>query len=368
MGQTSLPESLSLKSAKLIPPIADSIFQQPVSMLRGYRTESGTLALFNDQIVYICEPRRVAIPLATVRFIFDRLYSSRERGIEVITTLNQGYYFIFETCAAKSAFYHDLGHLKWTRNERSLPNKFNFFAELQKICGGCYQTLPGRELQEKLGLATLWSQFKIDTFSYIYFLHLLTGRSNLTVAYQAFYPWLIIDVDSHRINLEDGSIYRDLGHSVYGLSAMRRQEGLAQLELTATLPDGPYMSHHFIYPPLCCLALFVRVEPYTTMHIEFQTDKFDLANRLFWSVRQRIKDLCEGTDRQAWECPPEFLTLPAIFRNENNFDLGRPHGQTSTDVTLPNWAKGPHHFTNICRIALESGPVSSHINEWFDLI
>lgn len=45
-----------------------------------------------------------------------------------------------------------------------------------------------------------------------------------------------------------------------------------------------------------------------------------------------------------------------------------PEGEVNDDVVLPKWASSPQDFLLKMRAALESDYVSSHINQWIDLI
>lgn len=138
--------------------------------------------MFSDSIVYVCQANRVSLRLSQVRFIVGRLCQNYERAIEVFTAHNKSYYFIFDDQATKTKFYQVVSQQKWTKTEWSLPGEFNLFAELQTICRGYCQSFPSSELVKRLCLPKLWSDYKIDTFTYLYYLHLLGGRSYRTPA------------------------------------------------------------------------------------------------------------------------------------------------------------------------------------------
>jgi hypothetical protein len=105
------------------------------------------------------------------------------------------------------------------------------------------------------------------------------------------------------------------------------------------------------------------------MQVQFQSQKFDLPGRLFWSIQEIVDAIyaltaCDVGQAQAWECPSEFFTLWPCLVNENKFDLGR----RDSDVKLPNWARSPYHFVTVMRLALESEQVSRMIRSWIDRI
>ncbi|ETE68362.1 Neurobeachin-like protein 2, partial [Ophiophagus hannah] len=84
----------------------------------------------------------------------------------------------------------------------------------------------------------------------------------------------------------------------------------------------------------------IRIEPFTTLHIQLQSGRFDCADRQFHSVPA------------AWQA-----------RLENPIS-----NEKVGDVVLPKWAKSPEDFIHKHRQALESEYVSAHLHEWIDLI
>lgn len=117
------------------------------------------------------------------------------------------------------------------------------------------------------------------------------------------------------------------------------------------------------------MHFLIRIEPFTTLHIQLQSDRFDLADRQFHSIESSWKNLYENpTDVK--ELIPEFYYLPEFLENMNNFDFGELQITKNKvdNVTLPQWAKNAEHFIYLHRKALESDYVSELLNEWIDLI
>ena len=112
----------------------------------------------------------------------------------------------------------------------------------------------------------------------------------------------------------------------------------------------------------------IRVEPFTTLHVNLQSGKFDCPNRQFHDVGGLWNSIYDkGSDVK--ELIPEFFYFPEMFMNLNNFDLGRLHnGEIISDVILPPWASSPEEFVYKHRQALESEYVSMHLHDWIDLI
>nr|CAD7577049.1 unnamed protein product [Timema californicum] len=97
---------------------------------------------------------------------------------------------------------------------------------------------------------------------------------------------------------------------------------------------------------------------------------FDLADRMFNSVREAWLSASKHNMADVKELIPEFFYLPEFLVNSNNFELGcKQNGVQLGDIVLPPWAKGdPREFIRVHRMALECDYVSQHIHEWIDLI
>ena len=118
------------------------------------------------------------------------------------------------------------------------------------------------------------------------------------------------------------------------------------------------------------LHYLVRVEPFTALHIDLQSGRFDVADRQFHSIPQTWKSLYNNVN-DVKELIPEFFFFPEFLLNMNNFDLGQLQGGKKAgvnDVILPKWASSPDDFVRKHRMALESDYVSDHLHHWIDLI
>ena len=118
------------------------------------------------------------------------------------------------------------------------------------------------------------------------------------------------------------------------------------------------------------LHYLVRVEPFTSLHIDLQSGRFDVADRQFHSIPQTWKSLYDNVN-DVKELIPEFFYFPEFLINMNNFDLGKLQGGKKArvhDVILPKWASSPDDFIRQHRLALESDYVSENLHHWIDLI
>jgi len=117
-------------------------------------------------------------------------------------------------------------------------------------------------------------------------------------------------------------------------------------------------------------SYLLRLEPFTQIFLRLQGGHFDLADRLFHSVKDNWLSASRNNMADVKELIPEFFYLPDFLTNTNHFELGKKQsGVRLGDVVLPPWAKNdPKEFIRVHRMALESDYVSAHLNEWIDLI
>ncbi|CAF0761899.1 unnamed protein product, partial [Didymodactylos carnosus] len=181
-----------------------------------------------------------------------------------------------------------------------------------------------------------WERGEISNFQYLMYLNTL-----------AVFPWILADYDSKELNLSNPSTFRDLSKPMGAQTTDR----LVQFQKRYVEWDDP-------------------TEPFTQVFLRLQGGHFDLADRMFHSIRDTWLSASKNNMADVKELIPEFFYLPDFLLNINKFDLGKKqNGLILNDVLLPTWAKGDaREFIRIHRMALESDYVSSHINEWIDLI
>lgn len=66
----------------------------------------------------------------------------------------------------------------------------------------------------------------------------------------------------------------------------------------------------------------IRLEPFTTLHIQLQSDRFDVADRQFHSIASTWRILYENPN-DVKELIPEFFYLPEFLTNMNSNLLKR---------------------------------------------
>jgi WD40 repeat protein len=217
-----------------------------------------------------------------------------------------------------------------------------------------------------------WERGEISNFEYLMCLNTLAGRSYNDLMQYPVFPWIIADYDSQELDLNDISTFRDLSRPM----GAQTPERLKQFEKryndwddpTGETPPYHYGTHYS--SAMIVASYLVRMEPFTQTFLHLQGGHFDLADRMFHSVKDAWLSAAKHNMADVKELIPEFFYLPEFLLNSNNFDLGtKQSGVPLGDVVLPAWAKGDsREFIRAHREALECDLVSSRLNEWIDLI
>jgi hypothetical protein len=116
--------------------------------------------------------------------------------------------------------------------------------------------------------------------------------------------------------------------------------------------------------PLTLFNWLIRIEPFTSLHIESQSSQSDHASRVFASIKSAFK--MAGTAVNDYvELIPDCLSF---LMNLNDYDLRVFRGKRAPDVELPAWATSPMDFIYKHREALESRRVTRNLHSWIDLV
>ena len=214
-----------------------------------------------------------------------------------------------------------------------------------------------------------WMHRKITNFEYLMRLNTFAGRSYNDLTQYPVFPWVLKDYTSENLDLDCAEIYRDLSRPM----GAQREEMRAKLqERFETWCDDEIPPFHFgthYSTPGYVLWYLLRLEPFSTIAVHLQGGRFDVADRMFWSVADAFHN-CTSTMNDVKELTPEFFYLPNFLVNEcgHNFGATQSRGKID-DVQLPPWAKGcASTFVRLHREALESEYVSANLHRWIDLI
>ncbi|XP_059046581.1 WD repeat and FYVE domain-containing protein 3 [Achroia grisella] len=217
-----------------------------------------------------------------------------------------------------------------------------------------------------------WLRGEISNFQYLMHLNTLAGRSYNDLMQYPVFPWILADYDSLDLDLTDPATFRDLTKPM-GAQSTDRLEQFRKRYKEWDDPHGetpPYhYGTHYSSAMIVCSYL-VRMEPFTQHFLRLQGGHFDLADRMFHSIKEAWNSASRHNMADVKELIPEFFYLPEFLVNLNNFDLGcKQSGVALGDVVLPPWARGdPREFIRLHRAALESDYVSHRLHHWIDLV
>jgi len=298
------------------------------SMLDNQQAQSTTL-----------EHKCIEIAFTNLKNVMKRRFLLRETAIEFFCHDGQNYLIVFEK------------------------------SEMLKV----YDAVPvncKRIINRKI-LTSQWQRGEISTFDYLMKLNTLAGRSYNDLTQYPVFPWVLCDFNSEEIDLNDRSVYRDLSKPMGAISDARAKAFQERYELwdDSNIPKFHYGSHYS--SAAIVLYYLIRLEPFTSQNIQLQGGKFDIADRLFFSVEDTFNSATEEHNMaDVKELIPEFYYFPDFLKNRDALNLGvRSNQRRVDDVELPRWCNDDvYEFIRINRKALESDIVSEMLPAWIDLI
>ncbi|XP_064167820.1 neurobeachin-like protein 1 isoform X1 [Anguilla rostrata] len=288
-------------------------------------------------------------PLSQIREIHLRRYNLRRSALEIFL-IDQTNYFLNFKKEARNKVYSRILLL------RSL---------------NLYGTRSPQELLKASGLTQKWVNREISNFDYLIQLNTIAGRTYNDLSQYPVFPWILTDYTSEELDLSDPRVFRDLSKPIAVVNERNAKAVREKYESfedpTGTIDRFHYGTHYSNAAGV--MHYLIRVEPFTSLHIQLQSGRFDCADRQFHSIPATWQTLMDNPN-DVKELIPEFFYFPEFLENQNGFDLGRLQmsKERVDDVILPKWAKSPEDFIYKHRKALESEYVSAHLHEWIDLI
>ncbi|XP_035269360.1 neurobeachin-like protein 2 isoform X1 [Anguilla anguilla] len=290
-------------------------------------------------------------PLSQLREVHLRRYNLRRSALELFF-IDQAHYFINFRKKVRNKVYSRILGLR-------PPNLFYFGSRSPQ------------ELLKASGLTQKWVYREISNFEYLMQLNTIAGRTYNDLSQYPVFPWVLCDYTSPTLDLDDPAVFRDLSKPIGVVNSRFAQSVREKYESfedpTGTIDKFHYGTHYSNAAGV--MHYMIRSEPFTSLHIQLQSGRFDCADRQFHSVAAAWQARMESP-ADVKELIPEFFYFPEFLENMNGFDLGslQMSQEPVTDVVLPLWAESRDDFIRKHRKALESEHVSSHLHQWIDLI
>uniref|UniRef100_A0A8D0HDG0 Neurobeachin-like protein 2 n=1 Tax=Sphenodon punctatus TaxID=8508 RepID=A0A8D0HDG0_SPHPU len=288
-------------------------------------------------------------PLSQIREVHLRRYNLRRSALEIFLIDQTNYFLNFKKEVRKKVYSRIL-------SVRS-PNS--------------YGTRSPQELFKASGLMQKWVNREITNFDYLIQLNTMAGRTYNDLAQYPVFPWVLQDYTSEELDLNNPAVFRDLSKPVGVVNAKNAKavkERYENFEDPLGIIDKFHYGTHYSNAA-GVMHYLIRVEPFTTLHIQLQSGRFDCADRQFHSIPATWQALMDNPN-DVKELIPEFFYFPEFLENQNTFNLVQLQisKEVVNDIVLPKWAQSPEDFIYKHRKALESEYVSAHLHEWIDLI
>nr|AAI66673.1 Neurobeachin-like 1 [synthetic construct] len=289
-------------------------------------------------------------PHSQIREIHLRRYNLRRSALEIFH-VDQSNYFLNFKKEVRNKIYSRLLSLH-------SPNSY-------------YGSRSPQELFKASGLTQKWVNREISNFDYLIQINTMAGRTYNDLAQYPVFPWILQDYTSEELDLNNPAVFRDLSKPI-GVVNEKNAKAMREKYENFEDPMGTIDKFHYgthYSNSAGVMHYLIRVEPFTTLHIQLQSGRFDCADRQFHSIPATWQALMDNP-YDVKELIPEFFYFPEFLENQNQFNLGRLQisKELVNDVILPKWAKSAEDFIYKHRKALESEYVSAHLHEWIDLI
>jgi hypothetical protein len=170
----------------------------------------------------------------------------------------------------------------------------------------------------KSGLIKKWRSNLISNYDFLLRLSLFSGRSFRDHENYIIFPWVTFPPDE----------FRDLQFPIAAQTASRRKELLRLLQLNKANPDGAYTFGSAPSNGMSLGFFFVRLQPFTSLHLLTHDGKFDYEDRMFTSLTTFFNGI--EANGECCEASPEFFPMPEVL-------LSLADDCLIKDVSLPSW-------------------------------
>ena len=358
----------------------------------------------------------ISIDYINIKYIFIRQYFYIESALEIYTDSNKSYFFNFKSNKDLVQFKSDILHHGTYREIKTEDFKGKKILGYQQINPNSKKKnyLVNYKIEE-------WQNNYISTLEYLMWINIYAGRSFNDLTQYPVFPWIITNYsdESKEFSIQNDLRNLNLPIGMLGVSEkgeLRRDNYIETYEslkndLKEMFPDFNYQEYlkkweeylenyknkklkkekenkeeiiefnqipyfygsHYSNPTYVSHFL-TRTFPYTYISIEIQGQTFDDPDRMFTSMLKTFESSCTLKD-DVRELISEFYTLPEMFLNKNNLNLGQNRTDTNNnlviinDVKLPAWSENNAiNFVIKLRRCLESNAINSNLNKWIDLI
>ena len=335
---------------------------------------------------YNYKPYFIKISLKNISEIYQRDFLHVDNAIEIFLKNGSSYFIIFNRKKREEVFKKIITNINniYKKQNMNIKTIHNFTPETKITKQNFYmrhypnKILTQSKNKEKLYLKNLsniqeflsycsknWKTHKITNFDYLILLNTLANRTYNVLSQYFIFPWIILDFpqNSNKLDIFQKNLYRDLSYPIF-VQSLEAKEDLEGKYLLRD-EDAKYHSGTIFSTHAFINYFNIRQRPFTECSLAIQGGEFDVSDRLFIGKNQLTCSI-----EKFLELIPSIYTIPEIFINFNNFDLGLTQNNNLVDdFYLPDFFKNdPRFFTLVKKKLLENKKVSENINNWIDLV
>lgn len=314
---------------------ANSSYDCELIKIRGLK--HGTFAIIKDEIHFmeysdLNSDKNIVkiyiIPMKELTYVLSRRRFHHKTAIELFLVSGESFFFNFPYNESKEII----------ARLNTVISKLDYSSQIYQPSKPLVQIEDHSKFFVKQHLTEKWLSGRMSNFAYLMKLNIFTGRSFNDTSQYPFLPWVISEYNTDELNLHDLKFFRDLRKPVGALGPERLDELKQRMNGMHFIGTRPYLYSSFAICPLSIYIWLLRMEPFTTLHIMMQSNKFDHPSRLFSSISAAYKLVTTHLNDYR-ELPPEFYFMHEFLYNDNHYDLGVTHGNRIDDVELPTWIK-----------------------------
>lgn len=289
--------------------------------------DEGNIELQQDPLIasqkrYTCKTRMVSLNesiegrleiSATHVFFFDTLNEGFSRSFKWSLTQLREMHFRRRNLRKTGIEFFWIDHTSYLFSFEDSKVRNNVYNKISSSSACINLLYKGAQDPHKIlsqsGLTEKWVNREISNFQYIMHLNTIAGRTYNDLSQYPIFPWIIADYHRKTFDVEDPTFFRDLSKPM-GVQNPKNVERVEEcFETSGSMVGSMHGSFHYgthYSNPGSVMSYLVRIEPFTSLHIELQAGKFDVADRLFHNLAGTWETLMEGGN-DVRELIPEFF-------------------------------------------------------------
>lgn len=262
-------------------------------------------------------------PLAQLREVHLRRFNLRRSALELFFIDQSNYFLNFPhkvaASSASSPCQAPRPQLYPIPSHTQLRNQvYSLLLRLRPPTQGYLSSRSPLEMLRASGLTQKWVQREISNFEYLMQLNTIAGRTYNDLSQYPVFPWVLQDYVSPVLDLSNPAVFRDLSKPIGVVNPKHAQlvrEKYESFEDPAGTIDKFHYGTHYSNAA-GVMHYLIRVEPFTSLHVQLQSGRFDCSDRQFHSVAAAWQARLESP-ADVKELIPEFFYFPDFLENQN---------------------------------------------------